>query len=149
MRIVPTVAALVSLHGIALCVASCVMSPSETFSETEFDTPTSAPEAGNMTLEDEAEHGSTAEPEAIASAKIIRCSNREYGADCMMRCADAGISCPAGRKHPYKGNVKAGLLCQCRSVGIISSCWYYYENGDICRFVLGAPILCRYEGGDP
>jgi hypothetical protein len=149
MRIAPTVAALVSLHGVALCVASCVMHPSETFSETEIEPPTSAPEAGNMTLEDEVENGPTTEPEAIGSFKIIRCKRREHGVECMMKCADAGISCPAGRKHPYKSDVKTGLLMQCRGLGLVSGCWYYYENGDICRFVLGAPILCRYEGGTP
>jgi hypothetical protein len=125
------------------------MHPSETFSETEIDRPTSAPEAGNTTLEDEAENGPTTEPEAIGSFKIIRCKRHEHGTDCMMKCADAGISCPAGRKHPYKSNVKTELLMQCRALGLASSCWYYYENGDMCVFVGVVPVRCRYEGGIP
>lgn len=145
MRIAPTVAAIVSLHGVALCAASCVMHPSETFSEAEIDMPTSAPEAGNMTLDGGAAGGSTTETEAIGTAKTIRCKRHEHGADCMMRCADAGISCPAGRKHPYKDNVKTGLLWQCRSLGLASSCWYYYKNGDMCVFLGRVPVKCRYE----
>ncbi|WP_437288067.1 hypothetical protein [Sorangium sp. So ce406] len=126
------------------------MHPSETFPDTEIDTPTSNPEADNITLDDETKNGSMTEPESIGSVKIIRCKKREYGADCMGRCAEeAGISCQGGRRHPYKDNVKPGLLGQCRSVGVISSCWYYYKNGDVCRFVGGAPVLCRYEGGNP
>ncbi|WP_437664549.1 hypothetical protein [Sorangium sp. So ce1182] len=35
------------------------------------------------------------EPEAIGSFKIVRCKTHEHGADCMMKCADAGISCQA------------------------------------------------------
>ncbi|MGK3960691.1 hypothetical protein WMF38_47545 [Sorangium sp. So ce118] len=125
------------------------MHPSETLYETEIDTPTNAPEAGDMTLDDEAENGPTTEPEAIGTAKVIRCKRHEHGADCMTRCTDAGISCPAGRKHPYKGDVKTGLLWQCRSLGLASSCWYYYENGDSCIFLGMVPFMCRYEGGTP
>lgn len=145
MRMVPAVAAIVSLHGVALCVASCLTLPSETLSETEIDTP----EAGDIELGDETENGPTNEMEAIGTAKVIRCKRREHGADCMMRCADAGISCPAGRKHPYKSDVKTGLLWQCRSLGLASSCWYYYENGDICIFLGVLPVRCVYEGGTP
>ncbi|MGK3983033.1 hypothetical protein WME99_08335 [Sorangium sp. So ce136] len=143
------VAVIASLHGVALCVASCVMHPSENVGETEVDTPTSDPETDNLMLDDETENGSTTEPEAIGSFKIIRCKRREHGAECMMKCADAGISCQGGRKHPYKDDVKTGLLMECRALGLASSCWYYYENGDICRFVLRVPILCRYEGEKP
>ncbi|AUX32730.1 uncharacterized protein SOCE836_048770 [Sorangium cellulosum] len=124
------------------------MHPSENVDETEVDTPNSDPGSDNLALDDETENGPTAEPEAIGSFKLIRCKRHEHGSECMMKCA-AGISCPAGRKHPYKSNVKTGLLMQCRALGLVSSCWYYYENGDICRFILGAPILCRYEGGKP
>lgn len=149
MRIVPTVAALVSLHGVAPCVVSCIMHPSETFSETEIEPPTSAPEAGDMTLDDETDNGPTTEPEAVGSFKIVHCKRREHGADCMMKCADAGISCPAGRKHPYKSNVKTGLLMECRGLGVATSCWHYYKNGDICVFLVGVPVKCGYEGGTP
>ncbi|WP_159397522.1 hypothetical protein [Sorangium cellulosum] len=125
------------------------MHPSEILDETEVDTPTSDPEPDSMTIDDEAENVSTAEPEAIGSFKIIRCKRREHGAECMMKCADAGISCQGGRKHPYKDDVKTGLLMQCRALGLVSSCWYYYENGDICVFIGRAPVRCRYEGGTP
>ncbi|WP_437809613.1 hypothetical protein [Sorangium sp. So ce1078] len=125
------------------------MHPSENVDETEVDTPTSDPEADNLVFDDETENSTTTEPEAIGSLKIIRCKGHEHGSDCMMKCADAGISCPAGRKHPYKSNAKTGLLWQCRSLGLLSSCWYYYENGDSCTFVGKAPIMCRYEGGKP
>ncbi|WP_437713333.1 hypothetical protein WMF45_46540 [Sorangium sp. So ce448] len=125
------------------------MYPSESVDETEFDTPTSEPEADNLTLDDETEDVSTTEPEAIGSFKIVHCKRYEHGADCMMKCADAGISCQAGRKHPYKSNVKTGLLMQCRGLGVATSCWYYYENEDICVFVVGVPVKCGYEGGIP
>ncbi|WP_438038101.1 hypothetical protein [Sorangium sp. So ce128] len=121
------------------------MYPSETLSETEIDTP----EASDMELGDETESGPTTETEAIGTAKIIRCKRHEHGADCMTKCADAGISCPAGRKHPYKDNVKTGLLWQCRSLGLVSTCFYYYENGDSCIFLGMVPFICRYEGGTP
>ncbi|WP_438041081.1 hypothetical protein [Sorangium sp. So ce128] len=125
------------------------MHPSENADERETDTPTSEPEADNLTLDDETEDVSTTEPEAIGSFKIIHCKRYEHGADCMMKCDDAGISCQAGRKHPYKSNVKTGLLMQCRGLGVVTSCWYYYENEDICVFVVGVPVKCGYEGGTP
>lgn len=145
MRMVPMAAALTLLHGVAVCSASCVMHPSETLSEARLDTP----EAYNMTLDDPTESGLTTEMDAVGSFKIIRCKRHEHGAECMMKCADAGISCQAGRKHPYKNDVKTGLLMQCRALGLASSCWYYYKNGDICVFLVGAPVRCRYEGGAP
>ncbi|WP_437339148.1 hypothetical protein [Sorangium sp. So ce394] len=125
------------------------MHPSENVDETEVDIPNSDPGSDNLALDDETENGPTAETDAIGSFKIIHCKRREYGADCMMKCADAGVSCPAGRRHPYKNNVKTGLLMQCRALGLASSCWYYYENGDICVFIVGVPVKCGYEGGTP
>ncbi|MGK3960414.1 hypothetical protein WMF38_46095 [Sorangium sp. So ce118] len=125
------------------------MHPSENVDETEVDTPTSDPEPDNATLDGKTEKGPTIEPDAIGSFKIIRCKRREHGAECMMKCADAGVSCQGGRKHPYKDDVKTGLLMQCRAIGLASSCWYYYENGDMCVFVVGVPVKCRYEGGIP
>ncbi|WP_437754029.1 hypothetical protein [Sorangium sp. So ce1389] len=132
------------------------MHPSENVDETGVETPTSDPEtptidpgSDNLTFDDETENGPTTETDAIGSFKIIRCKRREHGAECMMKCADAGISCQGGRKHPYKSNVKAGLLMQCRALGLASSCWYYYEDGDMCVFVIGLPVRCGYEGGIP
>ncbi|WP_437728921.1 hypothetical protein [Sorangium sp. So ce861] len=125
------------------------MHPSENVDETEVDTPNSDPEADNLTLDNNAENDPTTEPEAIGSFKVIRCKRREHGAECMEKCANAGISCPGGRKHPYKNNVKTGLLWQCRGLGLITSCWYYYENGDSCTFFIGKPVMCRYVGGTP
>lgn len=87
-------AALTLLDGVAVCSASCVMHPSETLSEARLDTP----EAYNMTLDDPTESGLTTEMDAVGSFKIIRCKRHEHGAECMMKCADAGISCQAGRK---------------------------------------------------
>ncbi|WP_437969162.1 hypothetical protein WMF04_07665 [Sorangium sp. So ce260] len=126
------------------------MHPSETVDETEVDIPTSDPEANNLTLDDETENDPTAETDAIGSLKIIRCKRHEHGAECMTKCADAGISCPGGRKHPYKDDVKTGLLWQCRGLGLVTSCWYYYKNGDSCTFFFGrVPVMCRYVGGTP
>jgi hypothetical protein len=47
---------------------------------------------------------------------IIRCRKDEHGIPCMQRCADAGISCASGLRHPKKPDAGEGDLWECRAV---------------------------------
>lgn len=143
MRIMRTVAALVSLPGSMLYIASCVTPSSDAISETEVimeATGMGAAEMGASRSVDES-------VEALDPLRIVRCRKTERGMRCMILCADAGISCAARLDHPYKPDVGAGDLGQCRRVAMITSCWYYYPNGDVCQFLTGGRRFCRYEGG--
>jgi hypothetical protein len=125
-----------SLLG-ALCAASCVQGPEAT------------PETDEN---DEAAIGEAKEPAGLLS--IIRCPRREHGIPCMQRCAEAGISCASGLRHPKKPEAGDGDLFQCRAALGGQSCWYYYESvEEICIFFRRAvgwmPPLCRYQGGEP
>jgi hypothetical protein len=82
--------------------------------------------------------------DAIAVAKVIRCKKADRGMECMTQCADAGISCAAKRPHPRDRNVGYGELGQCRKVGVVSSCWYHYSNGELCVFLLWRSF-CRID----
>jgi hypothetical protein len=74
--------------------------------------------------------------------KVVHCPEGD-GVSCMERCADVGISCAAGRRHPYKPGVGLGDLVACAETP--HSCVYSYTDGDRCWFVttLLFPI-CRY-----
>lgn len=85
---------------------------------------------------------------------IIRCKSGEHGIPCMVRCAEAGLSCASGLTHPKKADGGDGELFECREAFGGQSCWYYYESsGDICVFfgrsVGWVPPWCRYLGGRP
>jgi len=81
---------------------------------------------------------------------VIRCSASELGMACMRRCAEAGISCASGLRHPYKPDVGEGDLWQCRAALGIRSCWYYYEAvNEKCVFSNVRRPLCAYQGRVP
>ena len=82
-------------------------------------------------------------------APKVFCTGAQTGIDCMMKCAEAGISCAAARPHPYKGGGGLGKLYACNSLVIGSMCSYAFDNGDSCHFApWPMPALCSYTGGE-
>jgi hypothetical protein len=90
----------------------------------------------------------TAEP--LGVFKTVKCPSGEDGIACMQRCADAGISCASGLRHPYKPDAGDGTLFLCTDT-IVHACSYWYENGDRCVFFGGGRRFpwCAYVGGRP
>lgn len=146
MRTIQTFLAMLSLSGVALCVASCATPATEPRSETEDTAQTSEPEPDHATPDDEEPKSDSETAESSGALKVIRCKKSERGEECMERCAEQGVPCAAGRRHPYMRNVGLGLLGQCRSAVRVNCCWYYYKNGHVCRFI-GNLHLCLYQGG--
>ena len=72
--------------------------------------------------------------------------------DCMVKCAEAGVSCAARRPHPYKPEAGLGDLYMCKNGAPTNVCSYYYSNGDECVFfaAFGKRFpWCVYIGGRP
>lgn len=64
----------------------------------------------------------------------------------MEKCAERGLTCAGGRRHPFKSGAGLGLLGECHgALRVTLSCWYYYQNGDMCIYRFGLSPLCRYE----
>jgi len=147
-RLVALVA--VSVLG-GLCAASCVQDPDTPAPAGTGASATPTPADANESTSNEAE-GVTLQGElredvgetAQAFGKVIHCQESETNADCMERCAEAGIACAPQRRHPNNFGVGLGDLYACADVP--HSCVYSYSNGDRCWFVttLLFPV-CRYS----
>ncbi len=88
-----------------------------------------------------------AEQEVI---KLVDCKGRGLNnVDCMIVCAEAGIPCPAGLKHPRKSDGGMGdLFRRSESPFLGRTCSYQYENGDMCFLTTRASwVPCSYLGG--
>lgn len=113
------------------------------------DPPASDPGSSSWSTPNEpSEPGDSSNEEGVHLFKTVTCSPDEYGATCMGRCAEeAGIGCMGGRNHPKKRDGGLGLLGQCSDTLGLTSCSYYYANGDKCVFRTARPPICVYEGG--
>lgn len=75
----------------------------------------------------------------------VSCGPSAWGADCMMLCAQNGVSCPAGVKHTV--TKKLILLYECCGCKGKQQCWYADpdDTGKVCvyRPELGiAALMC-------
>ena len=85
--------------------------------------------------------------DSTGTAKTF-CKKADHGAECMIKCAQAGVPCAAGRHHPYSPSAGVGLLYSCGSIfGVVDLCSYSYPDGDTCHFPKIGPPLCVYAGG--
>jgi hypothetical protein len=141
MRALRIVAAGLVSSWCALCVASCAVGPDHA-SETEG----AAPDKGTETAAAPDIVGEA--PEAAGILRRVRCPDSDSGMDCMQRCAETGISCASGLRHPYRGDGGQGELFECRGLSVARSCWYYYPAIDEkCVLLSGGFITCGYKGG--
>lgn len=84
----------------------------------------------------------------IEPDKIIVCKKKAWGVDCMIACAEAGLSCPAGWEHPFKPEVGMGLLWKSSGDPGDEVCKYVYDNGDECTWRRKTKFkACKYGGG--
>lgn len=84
----------------------------------------------------------------IEPDKVIVCKKKAWGVDCMIACAEAGLSCPAGMKQRLKPEAGMGLLWKCAGDTGKEECKYIYENGDECTWYRDQKLfLCKYPGG--
>lgn len=60
----------------------------------------------------------------------LKCGRSNRGAECMVLCAEYGVSCPAGKKHT-KTNEMAPLYKCCNCKGN-QRCWYATDSGGTC-----------------
>jgi hypothetical protein len=104
-----------------------------------------------MSREDGSEPlGEAADEFGAVKVKLIDCKGRGLNnVDCMVVCAEAGIPCPAGLKHPRKSDGGQGDLFRCSESPFLGrTCSYSYENGDVCFLTTRASWApCLYPGG--
>jgi hypothetical protein len=126
----------------ALCVASCAQEPTAT-PQTEV-TPL---DERTAETDDSLEGERVGEAQEPAIFQNIHCSQADRGADCMIRCALAGIACPGGQHHTCKV-ADLGLLYGCRGISKIRTCWYYFEDiHEKCVLNALNTLYCTVGGG--
>lgn len=79
-----------------------------------------------------------------ADTEVV-CRKSAWGVQCMMRCAEEGLGCPAGMKHPYKPDGGMGKLWKCSGSTNDEVCKYVYDNGDECTLIKKENRkICKY-----
>lgn len=74
------------------------------------------------------------DPDDATELGAVSCGRPAWGPDCMMLCAQSGVSCPAGQKHTV--TKKLVLLYKCCACKGQKQCWYTDENdtGKVCVY---------------
>lgn len=83
---------------------------------------------------------------ATTLSEVI-CGKTIWGAECMVLCAEEGVTCPPQQKHPLKLDGGKGKLWKCCGCEGKKQCKYIYDNGDECTFYESGQRLCKYVGG--
>jgi hypothetical protein len=84
-------------------------------------------------------------PELEPNKEVV-CRKKSWGVDCMIACAEEGLSCPAGMKHPYSPSSGTGKLWKCSGAANAEVCKYVYDNGDECTWDRKKKLkACKYS----
>lgn len=70
----------------------------------------------------------------VTELSAVLCGPKEWGADCMIRCAEGGVACPAGQRHTVaKVQVLLYKCCACKGK---QECWYAdsEDTGNVCVY---------------
>lgn len=83
-------------------------------------------------------------PALDADTEVV-CRKKAWGVDCMIKCAEEGLACPAGMKHPYSPSSGTGKLWKCSGETNAEVCKYIYDNGDECTWDKKKKLkVCKY-----
>jgi hypothetical protein len=143
-------AAIVIVGVVPLAVlfyAACSVAP-----EAEAVDNASVEESPPDTAEEEASPVDTTEEEAVAADAqelrwLVNCRKLDR-AECMIKCAEAGVPCRPSYKHPYKRNAGNGNLTGCIKKPKEICVYHYPSNGDGCFVVRKTDrAYCVYVGG--
>jgi hypothetical protein len=74
---------------------------------------------------------------------VVKC--KERGIQCMMECANEGVSCASVYPHPHRRDPDPGDLVGC--VKAPKSCVYDYGGGERCWVITYKLAYCRVHGG--
>jgi hypothetical protein len=86
-------------------------------------------------------------PDRVGSLAVV-CKKPDWGVECMIKCGQAGLACPAERRHPFKPDVGRGKLWKCDGSKHNELCKYIHENGDECTWNRKDDTdKCKYKGG--
>ncbi|AUX33528.1 MULTISPECIES: hypothetical protein [Sorangium] len=104
----------------------------------------------NAIVEESPADATEEEPVAVDAQELhwlVYCKN-ESSAECMVRCAEAGVTCRPSYKHPYKSNAGRGNLTGCIKKPKEVCVYHYPSNGDGCFVMCNTGrAYCVYVGG--